>query len=254
MHELVGSHLLRTEALPFELSPQPSADRALVIVESRPCFFLPHVVASAVRTHPGWRLYVFAPPPVHALLRKHCNNYHLATQVTLDSHPRMTSRQYSHLLMSADFWGVVREEHALVFQTDCVLVRGTPDRFMGFDFVGAVSGCLDPATFVMNGGLSLRRRSAMLRAVDLLRAGPPEALDDPEDVAFCAVMRAHRHLFTLPSMGECMEFAVESLGDAGKAIGMHGTDKYYAPTELVEELLAAAAAAAEDANIMSVVP
>lgn len=238
MDARVGEYLLRHAPLPFRVD-RDGGDRALLIVETRPSFFLPHVIATAVRTHPGWALYVAGTPAVHEFLRSHCANYEDVTRITLDSPPRMTTAQYSHLLLSRRLWDLIREEHVLVFQSDCVLVRRCPDRMLAYDFVGAVCGTVDPDTFVMNGGLSVRRRSAMVRAIDLLarRLELLHLSDKPEDVAFCEIMRAHPSDFCLPSMRECMEFAIESVGDPRTAVGMHGTDKYYAPPELVTELL-----------------
>jgi hypothetical protein len=237
MHSFVGTHLIRTTSFPLKIS-HVEPHKALVIVETRPSFFFPHVVAGAISTHPGWHLYVFGTPEVHALLDSCCDNeckdY---TKITLGS-ARMTSQQYSHLLMSSGFWDCILEEHVLVFQTDSVLVRPTPPRYLDYAYVGAVCGPVDDgASFIMNGGLSLRRRSAMQRAVHHIRHRHPALLDEPEDVAFCAVMRAYPAEFSLPSMRDCNEFAVESVGDASKAVGMHGTDKYYAPSQLIADLL-----------------
>jgi hypothetical protein len=237
MDHRIGCYLVHAHAPPFFLNP-PLPDKALLLVETRPSFFLPHVVASAVRTHPGWRLYVFGTPDVHALLRDSCPNFELATCVTLPS-GRLTPQGFSELMMSSEVWGRIAEEHVLVFQTDCVLVRPTPSRFLAFDYVGAVCGLLHPERFVMNGGLSLRRRSAMLRAVRQLRDRHPDLLGEPEDVALCRCMRMAGD-FTLPTMKDCNQFAIESLGDPSRAIGMHGTDKYYAAPELVRAMLESA--------------
>ena len=236
MHSFVGTHLLRTTSFPLRiLHAEPH--KALVIVETRPSFFFPHVVASALTTHPGWHLYVFGTPEVHALLDSccdsECKEY---TKITLGD-ARMSSQQYSHLLMSSQFWDCILEEHVMIFQTDSVLVRPTPPLYLDYDYVGAVCGPLDGSSFIMNGGLSLRRRSAMKRAVHHIRQRHPDLLDEPEDVAFCAVMRSYPREFSLPSMEACHEFAIESLGEATKAVGMHGTDKYYAPSQLVADLL-----------------
>lgn len=230
MDVLPGSYLMN-EALPIELA-EPVPDKALVVVETRPMFFLPFVVASAVRTHPGWRLYVFGTPAVHGLLRSQCKNYDLAVTFTLSG--PLPPSSYSKLLLSKDFWQAIREEHVLVFQADCALVRPTPLEAMQYDYIGAVSGILDPAQFVMNGGLSLRRRSAMLRAIGELD-GRPDLREEPEDMAFCELMRHGG--YRLPSMRACDEYAIESQGDPDKAIGMHGTDKHYAPPTLVARLL-----------------
>lgn len=224
----VAAWLLRRGPGPVRVE-RVACDRALVIVETRPVFWLPYVIASAVRAHPGWALYVFGSPAVHAMLT---GAVHGHTAVTLDC-GRITSQQYSHLLFSAAFWDVIREEHVLLFQTDSVVVRPVPEAALRYDYIGALCGELHPDRFVMNGGLSLRRRSAMRRAIALLTDADR---DSPEDVAFCRVMRAAGD-FALPSMAECDAFAIESQGDPRTAVGMHGTDKYYAPPALVRELL-----------------
>lgn len=234
MDALAGDYLLRTAKLPFVLKPDANCPCALVIVETRPLFFLPHVVATALQTHAGWHLYVFGTREVHALLHSNCNKYHLATRVSLPEGP-MTTQQYSHLLLSPEFWGVLQHEHLLIFQADCVLVRPTPARYLEFDYIGALCGSLTPREFVMNGGLSLRRRSAMARAVSLMHASRRDLLDRPEDVALCLLMRAHN--FCLPDMKACFQFAIESVGDPTTAIGLHGTDKRYAPRSLLAQLL-----------------
>ena len=224
----IGEYLSKVE-LPVTASHK-DPDKALVIVESRPCFFLPHVIATAVATHPGWHLYVFAPKNVHEFLSdKVVGEY---TRVTIDTPARMTIEKYNALLYSRTFWDIIHEEHILIFQSDCVLVRTTPRDALVYDYIGAACGTLD-ANFVMNGGLSLRRRSAMLRALDLMR--PPST--EPEDIAFCRCMRTHSTLFTLPTLEDCMKFAIESLGDPTTAIGMHGTDKYYAHSDVITALL-----------------
>ena len=235
MDARVGSYLVSVP-LPFQLCPVPDADKALVIVETRPTFFLPHVVATAVRTHPDWQLYVFGTPEVHDLLNTHCKNYaSAARQITLNTGRYATTRQYSEFLTSAQFWDCVQAEHVLVFQSDCVLVRPTPPEMLQYDFVGAVCGRLHPAHFHINGGLSLRRRSSMVRAIQALRTSFSHVDPHPEDVAFVDILR--RTGGRLPTMDVCDAFAIESRGDPDTAVGMHGTDKYYAPADLVARLL-----------------
>ena len=231
MDPRVASYL---DAVPRHMPPTVSGDStALVIVETRPLPHLPQVIASAVRTHPGWHLYVYAPPAVHDFLDRGGSlvggEY---TKVTLEPKP-MTTAHYSKLLLSRQFWEVVREEHILVFQADCVVVRPTPPEFMRYDYVGALCGLLLPSRFVMNGGLSLRRRSAMVRAILLMT---DDEAREPEDIAFMLTMRRNAPAFTLPTMEECDRFAIESQGDPRTAVGVHGTDKRYAPPALLEEL------------------
>ena len=42
----------------------------------------------------------------------------------------------------------------------------------------------------------------------------------PEDVAFCTAMRARPDDYALPSLEECMNFAIESAGNPARAVGL----------------------------------
>ena len=56
-----------------------------------------------------------------------------------------------------------------------------------------------------------------------------------EDVYFSKLIRKnYKDLF--PSMEECDKFAIESWGDYTKAIGIHGTDKYYTKPNFFKEV------------------
>jgi hypothetical protein len=222
----------RGALLPVRCQPSLVAPAALAIVETRPLPHLPLVIATAIETHPTWPLYVFAPASVHEFLKPYVHNY---TRAVLDAES-MTVDDYSALLLSAEFWHVFQEPFVLLFQSDCVLVRPTPPRFFSFDCIGAVCGLLHPDHFIMNGGLSLRNVQAVQRALDLM---PPMPTIQAEDIVLCNTMRAHARSFRLPSMRECDEFAIESQGDPTVAIGLHGTDKQYAPQALIENILSA---------------
>lgn len=236
MEFTLGSYLLRTSQLPFRVQPN-SPNKALLIVETRPSFFLPYVVESAVRAHPGWKLYVIGTEAVHRLLESSCVNYSHCERGMLPLKSRLTVPMYSYMMLSHKLWDLVDEEHILVFQSDCVVVRTTPTSFLQYDYVGAACKSREGEDFVMNGGLSLRRKSAMKRAIDLMHAEHPDMLTLPEDEAFTAVMRAHPDQFTLPTREACNQFAIESWGDPSKAIGIHGTDKYYCSVSVILKLL-----------------
>ena len=230
LNPLVADYLA---AVPLNMPPSVSGDStALVIVETRCLPHLPSVIASAVRQHPGWHLYVYAPSAVHDFgERSGCLAGGQYTKVTLEP-AAMTTASYSKLLLSREFWDVCREEHILVFQADTVVFRPVPQELMRYDYVGAVCGEPLPSKFIMNGGLSLRRRSAMVRAIMLMT---DEEAREPEDVAFMLAMRRNPAAFTLPTMQVCDDFFIESRGNPRTAIGVHGTDKLYAPPALLEE-------------------
>lgn len=202
------------------------AEGAVVFVETRDAYFGPLAMQAAMRAHPGWTPYVLGTPDV---LRRFGDDFH---RVEIQ-HLRGPS-DFSRLLFSKAFWKLFPEPRVLLVQTDTVVVRGCRQDHARFDCIGAVCGNLGLDTFVINGGLSLRKPAAMLRALDLMT---PEDLDLPEDVAFTRVMRRHPHAFALPTMEHCHDFAIESLGNPAKAIGAHGTDKYYCPPDVLRALV-----------------
>jgi hypothetical protein len=125
-------------------------------------------------------------------------------------------------------------EYVLVFQCDTVMAPGAAQNLptTGKDFYGPACGTLSESEFVINGGLSYRRVEAFARACALLTAADKEL---PEDVAYCRVMR--RSNANLPTLRECYEFAIESVGNPATAVGLHGTDKGYTPPALIASVL-----------------
>jgi Protein of unknown function (DUF5672) len=218
MHAAIGDFLVRTYSRP-SLVHDPRRTEALVLVESRPSFWLKYVVANALAHNPDANLYVFGTPEVFDIL-----DAALAGTYVRVALPRGfgSAADFSKLLLSREFWQTFYETFVMVFQLDCVFVRPLRVEHFAFDYIGAACGSLaDP---VFNGGLSLRRRTAMLDAIDLM---DPEVLALPEDVAFSRTMRAHPGRFSLPTVEKACEFALESFGDIDRVIGAHGTDKRY---------------------------
>jgi hypothetical protein len=79
--------------------------------------------------------------------------------------PNITIQTYNKILMSPFFWNNLNGEHLLLFQKDCVMYNMFDDIFMNYDFAGANTYFPHIQTFfngMMNGGFSLRKKSAML--------------------------------------------------------------------------------------------
>ena len=164
---------------------------AMVIVEPRAHRDLRRVIANFDAIMPlSYTLYLFhgrshtqhAEQAVQGL-RRPCALIALHTD-------NLNAAQYNALLTSAAFWHQVKAEHILVFQTDAALCAKSPfvpDDFLAFDYVGCPydAHTVGPDThwgahaFYGVGGLSFRKRSAMLSCIS--RGIPPGT---PEDVAF----------------------------------------------------------------------
>lgn len=183
---------------------------AAVIVEPRNHLALPLVIfQTASILGPEWPIYLF-----HGT-----NNLDLALSIqaiepslTLISLARanLSVSEYSQLLTDSSFWiRIPTDSHVLVFQTDSLLLRNSPHKiqdFLCWDYVGAPWRHL-PQDIGGNGGLSLRRKSAMLAAISRL-AG--RGTDLPEDLRFCRVLRSMPKYRVAPR-SIARTFSVESI-------------------------------------------
>jgi hypothetical protein len=239
MYERVGAFLLDNEDLDICLKPDASSNRAMAIVETRPDFWLPWVIANAARVmaRGSWNLYVFGTEEVFDIIDRKMKNIEYKRILV----PTLNISGYSQLLMSPYFWNMFadKEEHVMIFQKDCFFVRPPPEALIGrWAYLGAKCGFDHEALFTINGGFSLRSKKDMLMAISHLSK---DELTLPEDVAFTRVLRRYPAMFRMPTMKECSAAFIETEGDPATCVGMHGTDKFYAPTSLVDEIVARAA-------------
>ena len=209
-----------------------TSNKCLVIIETRPSFWLPLVIKNAVDKCPGYNLYVFGTPNVNQFLRHTLEGEYY--NITINTYMR-NIQEYNHLLTSSDFWEQIKEEHIIIFQLDTLFLRNPTEQHIQYDYNGAVCGKLNRENeFIINGGLSYRSKKAMLFACKLI----DDSYDGlAEDVIFTKLMRKHNELFKLPGIAECNDFSIETLGNFDKAIGIHGTDKYYILDKSIYQLL-----------------
>jgi beta-1,4-mannosyl-glycoprotein beta-1,4-N-acetylglucosaminyltransferase len=214
----VGSYLCS----PRPVSIGPSKKQSLCIAETRQCFWLPKVIANAKEQFPGWPVYVCAP--LHVLQWLAVDFPDIVPVVMQGAHTRDT---FNQLMYSDVFWALFDTEYVLMLQCDVVLFDHAHSHQVFQNpvhaFYGAACGRLEDNQFVINGGLSLRSVEAFSRAVCMLTDEQKKKGD--EDVVFTEYFR--RKGESLPTLTECMQFAIESFGNPRTAIGMHGTDKGY---------------------------
>lgn len=87
-----------------------------------------------------------------------------------DGHkPNMSIASYNNIMMDTQFWSALPAEHILIFQTDCYMYKMFNEiAYLPYDYVGA--NWFNPLDTSfreggVNGGCSLRRRSAMLECL-----------------------------------------------------------------------------------------
>ena len=208
-----------------------TGDRCVIIVETRQNYWLPAVVNNVIERLPGWKIYIVG---------SNCSIEYLRSKVThklnfvLLPNENLPISQYNRLFLSTTFWEAFKEESVLIVQPDCLILREPTEKHLKHPFIGAVCYSQDEHTFIMNGGLSLRKRSVMLKICSTLLQGNE---NQPEDVVFSNIIRKHR--LGMPSMDDCNSFAIESFGDISSVVGIHGTDKGYLSSNRIDEIFEA---------------
>ncbi len=131
--------------------------------------------------------------------------------------------EYSKILLDQNIWKKIKEERILIFQSDSIVLRNIEElEFPNLSMLGPVCVHLDDnEKFVMNGGFSLRNKDLMLE----LCTNKP-ITSKVEDIFFTEQIRKY-YPELMPSLKECNNFAIESIGNKLTAKGLHGTDKYY---------------------------
>lgn len=140
----------------------------------------------------------------------------------------MPGHIYSDYKASLQFWRQVPSETVLMFETDSVLRRHGIDEFLEYAYVGApwvwalngtgAGGAAEgPAEGpVGNGGLSLRKRSAMLRILE--RHGYDRLPGTSEDQFFSRWL--YRGGYRLPSLETAGAFSTETIFQP-HSLGLH---------------------------------
>jgi len=126
--------------------------------------------------------------------------------------------EYSKMFTSTAFWQSIPYENILIFQTDSVWLDGKLDEFLHYDYVGSpwnerIMAMIGLTHSIGNGGLSLRRRSAMIRAItNYHKPGYPDlrkrGLNQEEDFFFCYHCKKS---LNFPSKEVGMRFGSESI-------------------------------------------
>ena len=168
------------------------SDHAMVIVEPRAHKDLQRVVENFDSLMPGhYEMYVFHGKSSRNFAAEATSRVNRRCHLIALDTDNLTAAQYNALFTTAAFWRQIPAEHVFVFQTDTALCSGTPhdiSRFEKFDYVGCPyaqesvgqNGYWASNAFYGVGGLSFRKRSAMLRCIEKGGQDP----GTPEDVFF----------------------------------------------------------------------
>jgi hypothetical protein len=201
---------------------------AAVIVETRPLPNLQKVIENHLKFLPDYTtLYVFGSDKVDLLLSQAPFKYEFH-----NIGDKLSIWGYNLLLTSKQFWESIQEENILIFQHDSEILRHGIEDFYAYDYVGA------PWKFQQhggNGGLSFRKRSAMIKVIDKSTYHEKQG---NEDVFFCNSMvgsasggrEMHYWPFNPAHREINKKFSCESIFQLG-TFGCHAIDKYLTPQE-----------------------
>jgi GR25 family glycosyltransferase involved in LPS biosynthesis len=149
----------------------------------------------------------------------------------------ITIPQYSDIMLSESLWRSLPAEHVLVFQTDTAISHNhSIDEFLEYDYVGAPWSAPIRKTFpdgtqnseVGNGGLSLRRKSAMLRAVKDIHDNT-----NPEDI-YLVMKMCELGGFNIAPLDVAARFSAETMIVDKTPFGIHKPWPYHDAATLRE--------------------
>jgi len=206
-----------------------NAKDLMLIIETRLSLNLILVIKNAIEKLPNFNLMIMSTKPVIEYVK---TIFGKIPNTAIINKSKINLLDYSEFLRSPLLWDSIKEERVLVFQSDSLILRSISEtEFPSVSMLGSV--CVnfeDENKFIMNGGFSLRDKKLMKELCK-----NKIITSKIEDIFFTEQIRKF-YPELMPSMSECNDFAIESIGNKLKAKGIHGTDKYYYSHENFREL------------------
>lgn len=193
---------------------------AIVMVATKPYFWSSLVIKNALDKIKPCNFYFYGSKESVGLMKLQIN-YPIKYRTVDDL---IEIKSYNKLMLNPIFWSEFKEEYILIIQPDCILLRNIECKDFKFDYIGAICGNFDE-NFIINGGLSLRKRDVM---IDICNNLSPEEKSGSiaEDVIFSKKIK-NNVKYSCPSLDDCHNFSIEYQGLLNNVLGIHGTDKYY---------------------------
>jgi hypothetical protein len=187
--------------------------------------------------------------------------------------PSFTLDEYSHLLMSKDFWSSIPGDNIIIFQTDSYITRKFEKDYINqiiqYPFVGAIYRIVDnkmncqccpgyracnrniisinrERNFSMNGGFSFRNKQAMIECIEKI------SISDIVEYRFLNKLPINQNtlhyedtnfedaLFLInrefPSYRQCLEFCSQTIYEVINSYAVHGINRNYVYDNLIYHL------------------
>jgi hypothetical protein len=160
----------------------------------------------------GWGLIIFHGIENESYLHNELKTWKNVGYVQMNV-ANLNTEEYNNVLMSTSFWETLEQvgcKHALIFQTDTLLLKSNIDDFLIYDYVGApwfmkFFGVLE----VGNGGLSLRKVETMKMVTQKYPKMPIN-----EDAWFAYMLLEEKKVnpqINIPTLESAKQFAVETI-------------------------------------------
>jgi hypothetical protein len=195
----------------FEFNNIPEhSEKFAVILEPRREPLLEYVLKNVMHfLGEGWGLQIFAGNKNEDYVREITRNWKTVhiENIGVDN---LRREEFRALRKDPEFWKKMRGETLLCFETDTLLCRRGVDEFLGYDFIGAPwteKMAISPTVRIGNGGLSVRRRDAM---IDICESCNSKVIPS-EDSFFSYHLHLRKEEFNLPTVDTANRFSVESM-------------------------------------------
>lgn len=205
-------------------------NKSAVIVETRNLPNLIQIIDDHMKyLDESWHLTIFGSIENKDILIPYYQN---AQFICLEV-PTLTQLEYSRLLTTIEFWNNIPYENILIFQPDSLLLRSGIDEFLDYDYIGGEISVSKYHFPYMNGGLSLRKKSIMLKIIELFPYDEVNYEVNYEDIYFMKYLLELNA--NLPTKEISHKFGVEGVFGLG-SLGMHAMEKYLTPEQCYQIL------------------
>jgi len=129
----------------------------------------------------------------------------------------LTINEYNKFMINPCFWKslkIIGCKHALLFQTDVLLLKDNIDDYLQYDFIGAPwKDNYYNIEDGYNGGFSLRNVDTLLQITSTKKHLILENTGNivNEDIYFAYYMKSNKNIYSLPNKDTAMSFSMETI-------------------------------------------
>lgn len=211
----------------FEFNEIPAeSDYFVMLIEPRPHPHLEYVLRNVMYfLGSGWGLQIFTGMQNMQYIQEIVKDWNTVYVYQL-ARDDLSIYEYNQIRKDPNFWKVVKGEYVLCVETDSLLCSGNIREFLSYDYIGAPwvsSLALSPKCLVGNGGLSLRRRRAMIEIGSVCNRD--YSFFRADDIFYSINMHLYHEKYNLPSVDVAKRFSVEAIYYP-KPFGVHKAWRY----------------------------